>query len=100
MNEISKHSVENAEILVEAGAIMVLNPLIGHHDHQLKKQVCQCLSNIAKRSQGLAESVVGAELFPKILYRLKDMEEGVRRMAATVIREVVKQSPELAKLYV
>ena len=28
------------------------------------------------------------------------MDETVRRMAAGVIRDVVKQSPELAKLYV
>jgi hypothetical protein len=44
--------------------------------------------------------VVGAELFPKILYKLKDLDEGVRKMAATVIREVTKQSPELSKIFV
>lgn len=39
-------------------------------------------------------------MFPKILYKLKDHDEGVRKMAASVIREVVKQSPELAKIFV
>ena len=43
-----------AEAVVDAGAVMVLNQLIGHHDAQLKRQVCQCLLNIAKHSQGLA----------------------------------------------
>jgi hypothetical protein len=38
---------------------MVLSEFIGHHDAHLKKQVCQCLSNIAKHSQSLAETVVG-----------------------------------------
>jgi hypothetical protein len=31
---------------------------------------------------------------------LKEHDEGMRKMAASVIREVVKQSPELAKLFV
>lgn len=48
----------------------------------------------------MAETVCGAELFPKILYKLKDHDDGVRKMAASVIREVVKQSPELAKIFV
>jgi hypothetical protein len=64
------------------------------------RQVCQCLANISKHSVDQAEAVVGAELFPKILYRLKDTDESVRKMAATCIREVVKHSPELSKLFV
>ena len=39
---------------------------------QLKKQVCQTLASIAKHSADMAESVVGAELFPRILYKLKE----------------------------
>lgn len=62
--------------------------------------MCQTLSSIAKHTAELAESVCGAELFPKILYKLKEHDEGVRKMAASVIREVVKQSPELAKIFV
>jgi hypothetical protein len=100
LSEISKHSAELAQVVIDAGGAPFLNQLITHHDTQLKKQVCQCLANIAKHSLDLAESIVGAELFPKILYRLKDPDENVRKMAATCIREVVKQSPELAKLYV
>lgn len=47
----------------------------------------------------MAEKIVAAELFPKILYKLKDNDEGVRKMAAAVIREVVKQGPDLAKAF-
>jgi hypothetical protein len=34
------------------------------------------------------------------LYKLKDVDESVRKMAATVIREVTKQSPEMSKIFV
>ena len=39
-----------AQTTVDAGAIPHLTQNINHHDAQLKKQVCQCLSNIAKHS--------------------------------------------------
>jgi len=42
--------------------------------------------------------VVEAEIFPKILNCLKDIDPLVRKNAATCIREIAKQSPELAKL--
>jgi len=39
-----------AQITVDAGAVPYLTQCINHHDPQLKKQVCQCLSNISKHS--------------------------------------------------
>ena len=48
----------------------------------------------------LAEVVVEAEIFPKILTCLKDVDVYVRKNAATVIREIVKHTPELAQLVV
>ena len=42
--------------------------------------------------------MVEAEIFPKILYRLKDNDLLVKKYAATCIREIAKQSPDLAKL--
>jgi hypothetical protein len=48
----------------------------------------------------LAEVVVEAEIFPKILTCLKDVDGYVRKHAATCIREVAKHTPELAQLIV
>jgi len=48
----------------------------------------------------LAEVVVEAEIFPRILNCLKDMDVQVRKNAATCIREIAKHTPELAKLIV
>ena len=48
----------------------------------------------------LAEVVVEAEIFPKILNCLKDIDHPVRKNAATCIREIAKQTSELAKLIV
>jgi hypothetical protein len=45
--------------------------------------VCCALSQIAKHSVDLAEVVVGAEIFPKILTCLKFPDEFVKKHAAT-----------------
>lgn len=62
--------------------------------------MCCALSQIAKHSVDLAEVVVEAEVFPKILTCLKFPDEFVRKHAATVVREVAKHTPELAQLVV
>ena len=72
LHEVSKHSIDLSQIVIDSGAIPYLTQLINHHDLQLKKQVCQTLASIAKHSADMAESVVGAELFPRILYKLKE----------------------------
>lgn len=62
--------------------------------------MCCALSQIAKHSVDLAEVVVGAEIFPKILTCLKFPDEFVKKHSATVVREVAKHTPELAQLVV
>ena len=49
-----------AQVIVDVGAVPYLSQQINHHDGQLKKQVCQTLSNIAKHSADLAETVTGS----------------------------------------
>jgi len=100
LSDISKHSPELAQAVVDAGAVSYLAPLIQHPDAKLKRQVCSCLAQIAKHSVDLAEVVVEAEIFPNILNCLKDNDTFVRKNAATCIREVAKHTPELAKLIV
>merc|ERR1712151_459724 len=41
-----------------------------------------------------------AEIFPRILHCLKDIDEFVRKNAATCIREIARHTPDLAKLIV
>ena len=71
-----------------AGAVAYLAPLILNQDPKLKRQVCCALAQIAKHSVDMAEVVVEAEVFPKILTCLKFPDELVRKHAATVVREV------------
>jgi len=52
--------------------------------------VCSCLANIARHTIDLAETVVENEIFPKILYKLKDPDQLVKKFAATCIREIAK----------
>jgi hypothetical protein len=63
-----------------------LAQLINHQDSQLKRQVCSCLANISRHTIDLAETVVDNDIFPKILYKLKDTDQLVRKFAATCIR--------------
>lgn len=65
-----------------------LAPLILKQEPKLKRQVCCALAQIAKHSVDMAEVVVEAEVFPKILTCLKFPDELVRKHAATVVREV------------
>ena len=58
------------------------------------EQVCSALGQVAKHSVDLAEVVVEAEIFPKILTCLKDVDTTVRKHAATCIREA--RRPTLA----
>ena len=71
-----------------AGAVAYLSPLVLNQDPKLKRQVCCALAQIAKHSVDMAEVVVEAEVFPKILTCLKFPDELVRKHAATVVREV------------
>lgn len=77
-----------------------LAPLISNKDAKLKRQVCSCLSQIAKHSVELAELVVEAEIFPAVLERLKDTDTIVKKNAATLVREIAKHTPELSALIV
>lgn len=56
------------------------------------------MANIARHTIDLAEIVVDNDIFPKILYRLKDSDNLVRKYAAICIREIAKQSLDLSKL--
>lgn len=101
IGEIAKHSEELAHRVADTeGAIKHLALLIAHPDKQLKKQVCACLANIAKHNEELAVTVAEADIFPKILYCLKDADPQVRKNAANCIREIAKQSSELANIIV
>ena len=81
--------------MVDSGAVAYLAPLIQHPDGKLKRQVCSALAQIAKHSVDLAEVVVEAEVFPKVLGCLKDLDLVVRKNAATLIREISKHTPEV-----
>lgn len=63
-------------------------------------QVCSALAQVAKHSVDMAEVVVEADVFPRILTCLQFPDELVRKHAATVVREVAKHSMELAQLVV
>jgi len=101
LSEIAKHNISLAQTVVDNGAINYLVPLIQHPDNKLVRQVCSALAQIAKHSVDLAENIVESEIFPKVLSLLKtDSDQIVKKNAATLIREIAKHTPELARLIV
>lgn len=75
-------------------------PLINSKDPKLKRQVLSCLGQIAKHSVELAELVIEGEVIATTLERLKDTDQFVRKNAATLIRELTKNSPEASCIMV
>lgn len=53
------------------------------------------LSQISKHSVDLAEMVTEADVFPAALACLRDQDEYVRKNVTTLMREVVKHTPEV-----
>ncbi|KAF4718186.1 Sperm-associated antigen 6, partial [Perkinsus olseni] len=75
--DIAKHTPELAQTVVDAGGVSLIARELGHADSGLKRQVCSCLGQVAKHNVDLAEVVVEAEVFPRILHCLKDVNEHV-----------------------
>lgn len=65
----------------------------------LQRHVFSALGQISKHSVDLAEAVVVAEVFPAALTCLRDPDECVRKNVATLMREVVKHTPEVARAH-
>ena len=81
-------------ILLESRKIE-LPPLLSNPDAKLRRQVCSALSQIAKHTIDLAETVVDGDIFPNVLSCLKDDDPYVRKNAATLICEIAKHTPEV-----
>lgn len=61
----------------------------------LQRQVFSALSQISKHSVSLAEMVVEADIFPAAIVCLRDPDEYVKKNVTTLMREVVKHTPEV-----
>ena len=117
------HSAELAQAVVDAGALPLLAPLLGHEEPRLRRAAAEALRAVAKHGVDLAEAVVEAGVFPRVLGTLRGgggsgaaaaaatttggaaaaaaaAEGAARRAAAELVRAVVCQSLELAKLAV
>lgn len=81
--------------MVDANTISFIAPLLSNPDAKLRRQVCSALSQIAKHTIDLAETVVDGDIFPNVLTCLRDEDAFVRKNAATLICEIAKHTPEV-----
>lgn len=65
----------------------------------IQRQVFSALSQVSKHSVSLAEMVIEAEVFPAALACLRDPDECVRKNVTTLMREVVKHTPEVLRTH-
>ena len=63
----------------------------------IQRQVFAALSQISKHSVSLAEMVIEAEILPAAVTCLRDPDEYVRKNVSTLMREVVKHTPEVCQ---
>lgn len=75
-----------------------MTPLLSSADFKLRRQICSALSQIAKHTVDLAETVVDGEIFPAVLNCLKDTDSLVRKNAATLLCEIAKHTPEVSSI--
>jgi hypothetical protein len=90
----------NRTLRAASAAYSLANKRFPCQDTEATVQVCCALAQVAKHSVDMAEVVVEAEIFPRILTCLQYPDELVRKHAATVVREVAKHSMELSQLVV
>jgi 3-methyladenine DNA glycosylase AlkD len=68
---------------------------LSNPDAKLRRQICSALSQIAKHTIDLAETVVDGEIFPAALTCLNDPDPFVSKNGATLICEIAKHTPEV-----
>ena len=86
--------------MVQSQAIPYLTGLLNTPDSKLKRQLCSCLSQVAKHTVELAEVIIDAQIFPAALIALHDADPFVRKHCATLLCEIAKHTPELSQLIV
>jgi hypothetical protein len=84
---------------VDANTIAFIAPLLSNPDAKLRRQICSALSQIAKHTVDLAETVVDGEIFPEALNCLRDIDGFVRKNAATLICEIAKHTQDVFLFY-
>lgn len=108
--DISRHCSEQAAEVAGHGAIPLVAKQLTSADAKLRRAAVQFLATMCKhhdeRGNTLAEQVVMADVFaskptaPRVPPLLADADEAVARNAAVMIRETLKFSAELCRIFV
>jgi HEAT repeat protein len=102
LGDIAKHSPELAQAVIGEKALAYIYPLLANSDCQLKQGACETLAQISKHSLEHAILAVAHPADPSpvvapALACLKDKDAGVRKAGASLLREIVKHTQELAQ---
>eukprot|EP01065_Artemidia_motanka_P005916 TRINITY_DN12875_c0_g1_i1.p1 TRINITY_DN12875_c0_g1~~TRINITY_DN12875_c0_g1_i1.p1 ORF type:complete len:549 (+),score=149.10 TRINITY_DN12875_c0_g1_i1:61-1647(+) len=108
--DISRHSSEQAAVVVDRGALRPVASQMLSSDARLRRSAVQCLATFCKhddeRGLELAECVVMEDVLaakpsaPRVPPLLADEDEAVARNAAVCIREIVKFSAAMCRIFV
>ncbi|CAI6002882.1 unnamed protein product [Closterium sp. NIES-65] len=96
LTDVARHSLLHATAVADAGGITAAVSLLGSPDVKTRRQVCVCLSTIARHSESLALQVLDQPGASRLLLCLHDSSPSLRASAAAAVREVARQGPAAA----
>ncbi|XP_041817689.1 sperm-associated antigen 6 [Chelmon rostratus] len=91
---------QNIEILLNAGVMSMLRPLILDVVPGIQQTAALALGRLADHSDDLAEAVVKEGILPQLVHSLASQNRFYKKAAAFVLRAVAKHSPELSQAVV
>ena len=100
LTQIAKQSEELAKRVAakETGLMIHLCPMIDNPDPLLRRQALSCLAQIASGKHELAERIIETISLEKLMKLLQDADLMVRVNVVELIKNLIKQSVEIAKL--
>ncbi|CAI5516859.1 unnamed protein product [Closterium sp. Naga37s-1] len=96
LSDVARHSLLHTTAVADAGGITAAVALLGSPDVKTRRQVCVCLSTIARHSESLALQVLDQPGASRLLLCLHDSSPSLRASAAAAVREVARQGPAAA----
>ena len=84
---------QNIEIMQNAGVMQLLRPLLLDNVPSIQQSSALALGRLANFSDDLAESVVGNEILPQLVYSLSEQNRFYKKAAAFVLRAVLMLGP-------
>lgn len=90
----------NAEILVNAGVMELIRPLLLHNTKRIQQLACANLSRLAAWDDRLAQCMISEGILVQLLYSLREAHRLSKRATTHVLRAISKHSAQYSQAIV